>query len=342
MTDTLSRQWTMLRAIPLAPRKVSTAQLADQLRAAGFDVDLRTVQRDLHKLGEIFPLVVDDHKPAGWSWRRESPAFELPGMDLHAALAWRLAGAHVLHLLPQATRDHLQPYVQRADQVLAHATDNRLSRWSEKVRVIDQGLSLVPPPIDGQVLETVERALFTDRQLRIGYRRRGEADLRGYTVHPLGLVWRGATGYLVATAFSYRDPIQFALHRVDGAEVLAAARSVPDGFTIDAYIAAGAFDFLVGAAPLDLVVRVHPHVAARLHESPLGEDQRATIGADGWSELSATVADTTQLRVWLHGHADHVEIVAPASLRAEFAATSARIAARYAAAGGPGAQESAA
>ncbi len=62
----------MLRLIPRAPRKIDTATLQAALRAEGYVVDRRSIQRDLHKLSTVFPIVCDDaHKPYGWSWMRD-------------------------------------------------------------------------------------------------------------------------------------------------------------------------------------------------------------------------------------------------------------------------------
>lgn len=61
MGDTLLRQWTMLRAIPCAPRRKSTPELVEHLRAEGFDVTARTVQHGLNELfGRLFPTIYDD------------------------------------------------------------------------------------------------------------------------------------------------------------------------------------------------------------------------------------------------------------------------------------------
>jgi predicted DNA-binding transcriptional regulator YafY len=59
----------MLRIVPPAPRKIDTATIERRLRAEGFPIDRRSIQRDLQKLSTVFPIVCDDaHKPYGWSW----------------------------------------------------------------------------------------------------------------------------------------------------------------------------------------------------------------------------------------------------------------------------------
>lgn len=48
--DTLLRYLEMLRLIPKEPKSISTTELFEKLQNNGYDVELRTVQRDLNKL----------------------------------------------------------------------------------------------------------------------------------------------------------------------------------------------------------------------------------------------------------------------------------------------------
>lgn len=55
--------------LPRAPQKISARALTGLLAEAGWDVTVRTVERDLHRLRSVFPIRLDDeHKPFGWSW----------------------------------------------------------------------------------------------------------------------------------------------------------------------------------------------------------------------------------------------------------------------------------
>lgn len=65
MSDTLLRQWNILRLIPRQPGKISTREIKNKLQSQGFDVHIRTIQRDLEKLSAIWGLVCDEHKPGG-------------------------------------------------------------------------------------------------------------------------------------------------------------------------------------------------------------------------------------------------------------------------------------
>ena len=316
-TDTLLRQWTLLQLVPRAPRKVDTATLKRQLAERGYEVGQRSLQRDLLALALVFPLLCDDRsKPYGWSWMREAPAFDLPGMDPQAALAFHLVGDHLEHLLPLSTARHLGPHVRRAGQVLQALTPPGLGEWPAKVRVVPQGLPLTPPAVPEDVLETVYDALLRERCFVARYLRRGDTEERVYEVHPLGLVVRAGIFYLICCLNDHTDPRQLLLHRMLSAEPVDQPRRCPQDFDLDRYIAAGQLGFLLHGEQVDLRLRVHPAFAVTLRETPLRPDQEFTEGPDGHWVLEARVPDTRQLRCWLLSHGWLVEVLGPPELRA--------------------------
>lgn len=82
-----------LRAIP-REGKVSTTDLARKLEDAGFPINTRSVQRDLERLSQIYPLVSDTRsKPFGWQWAPGARAIVLPCLQrARAELAGDRAG----------------------------------------------------------------------------------------------------------------------------------------------------------------------------------------------------------------------------------------------------------
>lgn len=330
MPQAILRHWHTLRLLPRAPHKISTAMLRDRLADRGFAVDIRTVQRDLHNLSTCFPLVNDEpNRPLGWSWASGAQAFDVPGMDVHTALAFRLAEQYLNHLLPAVTTEYLSPHIQRARTVLNEVGQSGVPGWVDKVRVVPGGLPMAPPRVQQAVLEVVHEALLRGRRLELSYRPRGASEPKGYLVSPHALVYRESIAYLVVSVREYDDILQFALHRVVSATLLDTPIRKPASFSLDDYIAAGEFGFLVGTAPLALVARLHANAAVRLQETPLSADQTLTPLSEHHLELRGTVADTTQLRTWIKGHGALCEVIGPASLRAELAAEAAEMCRNY-------------
>ncbi len=330
MSDALMRHWQMLRLVPRAPVKASTARLRDKLAERGFDIDIRSVQRDLHKLSTQFPLICDNKRPNGWSWARGANLFDVPGIDLHTALAFVLASEHLAHLLPHATVDYLKPHIARSQNVIEKAQDCGVGAWNRAVRAIPSTLPTQPPSIDREVLEAVHDALTAHRQLDVVYRRRGEEDDRTYVVNPLGLVYRDAIAYLVCTLWHYQDVKQLAVHRIVSAELTDNVATGPEDFDLDAYIDAGEFAFKLGADPIHLVARFDERAAVRLLETPIAADQTSSVADDGRVQICATLHDTVQLRVWLRSYGYLCEVMQPQALRDELAEDARKAAANYA------------
>ena len=321
----------MLRFIPRAPARIAVKDLQEQLRDADFKVSTRTVQRDLLDLSTVFPLVSDDReKPYGWSWQREAPSFDLPGLSIPDALTLTLVEQHLRNQLPPTALDALQPQFRSAARIL-NATDQSISSkaWLGKVRTIAPLQPLQAPALDENCQRTVYLALMKDLQLKLSYKKRDAETATLYPiVHPLAIVQRGGIVYLVCTFADYEDVRTLALHRVKEAELIYTTAKRSQRFDLDAYIASGAFGFLTGP-PIILRATFQRPVAEHLFETPLSPDQVLEMRDDGSVHLTATVASTRTLVFWLTGFGAAVEVHHPAKLRAELKAAAIAMAATY-------------
>jgi len=318
--ETLLRQWQTLRMIPRHPRKITATELCASLNGDGFTVGKRTVERDLQSLALIFPLVSDERsKPYGWGWQKDAPAFDLPGISNSEAITLLLAREHLRTLLPASTITQLQPYFAVAEQKLNTLEQHSgIAGWQHKVRVIPPTQPLLAPKIDEAVQGTLYEALLHDRLCNITYQKREATKPENYPVHALGLVQRGQVLYLVCTIKNYPHIRLLALHRILSAELLNEAISPTADFDLDAYIASGALGWLPKET-IQLKAIFSSEVAAHLYETPLSEDQIMTEIPDGRVQLTAKVQETLQLRWWLQGFGDAVEVIKPIHLRKQIA-----------------------
>ena len=214
--------------------------------------------------------------------------------------------------------------------MLEGLTDHGLSAWPDKVRVVPSGLAMRPPAIDADVQEQVQSALFNERRLQMQYRRRGEKEVRDYVLNPLGLVYRDGVAWLIASVREYDTALQFGLHRMVSAVVLDVPRRVPPRFSLDLWLASHALEFLFQDQLLPLEAVFSKYAVVRLQETPLAADQVLTELADGRWHVRVEVPDTQQLRAWLCSQGAHVEVLGPASLRAELQATATAMMKTYA------------
>jgi predicted DNA-binding transcriptional regulator YafY len=324
--STLQRQWVLLQAIP-RQRQITIGELHDIIVDRGFPVSKRTIERDLEELELIFMLKSNkSSRPYGWRWDPLAKVLDIPGMDPTMALSFKLVEKHLERLMPRSSLQHLQSHFERANEVLEQSK-GPLRSWTEKICVIPRGQRLQEPVLQEGVMDSVYQALLEERQFKVRYRIKSGQE-KEYIVHPLGLVLRDQLAYLVCTLFDYGDTLQLVLHRMHEVELLDEAAIQPEGFSLQAYIQASHFDY-----PADGQIRLEalfePAAAQHLAETPLSDDQQSHLMADGRVRIRATVMDTQQLRWWLLGFGDQVEVAAPAPLRATFAAIARRNAERY-------------
>ena len=316
--ETILRQWQMLRYIPRYPHKISARELKEKLDSENFTVSKRTIERNLMDLSATFPLALDDRdKPYGWSWQKDAPAFDLPGLGNSEALTMMMVEQHLNTLLPATTLEVLEPYFKAAKQHLKTLPKaQQVSSWLNKVRTVSPNQPLLPPKIRPEVQHAVSEGLLMDRQLQITYRRRGDPKTAQYRIHPLALIQRGGLVYLAVCINDHHDTRTLALHRIETVTILKESSQYPAEFNIDDEIAKGRFGFGDGTM-ITLKAKFRHGCGDHLFETPLSKDQKVEELPDGNLLLTATVASTPQLSWWLLALGDGAEVIEPLKLRDE-------------------------
>ena len=309
--DTIIRQLDMLRLIRREPAKITARSIHDKLRLHGFDVDKRTIERDLRDLSRVFPLIADvRERPYGWSWKKGAPSLDIPRLTPDEALALKLLEQYLKGLLPLSVVDHLRPHFDAASHVLeGERKANKTSAWLKKIAVVQPTQPLLPPKQDPKIQRVVYDAVLRERQLMIRYQKPANeaaedgiaAPLPDQRIHPLGLVQRGAVTYVVVRFDKYEKPRTLALHRIKAVAILDEPAKAPEGFSLQDYIDKGAFGFGGSGKMVKLVLRMDKAAAKHLYETPLATDQ--TIEPDGAKHVivRATVQDNEQLNWWILG-----------------------------------------
>ncbi len=315
--DTLFRYLAMLQLIPRAPHYRATTTLQALLEERGFNVEMRTIQRDLEKMSAHFPLLCNrETRPFRWSF---DPAFKsnLPALDTATALTLVLAEQYLSGLMPQIAIDQLAGQFETARKYLDGLNGNRLAHWSEYVKAIPNGKALIPAPIEHNVWQLVTDALLNHYALGVEYRSRSKDAHKTFTLHPLGIVARHSVSYLLATVNDYEDVRQFALHRIRKLEPSKQPYRPKSGFCVDRYISTGAFGYPLDEQQVQLKARIRPEVAWLLSETPLSEMQTLSteVDLDGWCWLDAEVPNDQQTQWWIQGFGSAIDVVEPVSWR---------------------------
>ena len=336
MSNNFYRHWLMLSKIPVRESGrggIGSKELEEYLAREGFVVHQRTVQRDLVTFSKLFADLKSDgnRDMLGWYWQKDSQLLDLPAMPPEVALSFQLTQQFLDQAMPPSVKESLSPYFNRADQVLSvlQQANNTLSHWHEKIRFLPRNQALIPAEIKPEILSCVYKAVLEGKCIAVTYVNK-EGNEKQYDLHPQAIVVRDSVIYMVATLWKYTDLMHFALHRLISCEISETDYRPLENFSLDDYIATGTFDYAQELSnTIKLTVYFEPSAGSHLLETPLSEDQKIVHKRDGRLEINATVNDSMQLRWWLLGFGDKVEVVKPKKLRDEFSKISQNMLALY-------------
>lgn len=312
--DTVFLTIEILQRIPPSPRKITSRQLKEQLEQAGFQRDLRSVQRLLKELPDHYEIECDERsKPYGYCWSKNAKGFSLPGLNEQESLLLHLAEQHLRNLLPTRLMKSMDGFFKQAQETLAPHGDAKLARqWLGKVRVVSSRQPLLPPEIRPGVLDAVSNALYQNQWLEVDYE-----NQRGHRtkarVMPLGLAQQDQCLYLVCRYDGYDNTRHLALHRLHKATAEPWTFERPR-FDLKKHEAAGHFGFGEGKL-IKLSFRIDKEAGFHLLESRLSKDQQVQE-EDSCYLITATLVDSAMLQWWLNGFADSVWDVSRESLDA--------------------------
>jgi predicted DNA-binding transcriptional regulator YafY len=325
---TLSRQWELLRQLPSRSPGITSADLVNRLKDAGFTISKRSIERDLNELSLIFPLARNDKSiPFGWHWMPDACA-DLRGISITEALSLALVEEAVRPLLPSSMLKALDARFTHARQKLEHLSSaNKAARWLDKVASVQPDMNLQAPEVPDAILETLQTALLEERQLHCQYYSAHNDKLSDLTLNPLALVQRGRISYLIGTAHPHTDVRQFAVHRFRQLQALPTAAQGLEDFSLQRYLGSDAMQF-GDSDRIELHAWISDGLARLIRETPLSNDMTLTA-LDQGHHLQATVSNSWQLRWWLLSQGDALIVEQPQGLRMQIAETLRSAAALY-------------
>ena len=319
--DRLARMTRILGLLNAHPDGMKPGEIARRV-----DSSVRTVYRDLRSIeGELgMPLWSDAGR-----WGVEADAFlpplkltrsEAMAVVLSARLMIRYADKYdpdlasafekLAAVLPPALREHVD---RTLDDLSRRPTDETFSRhvrlltqaWAER-RVVS--LDYAPAPYAPEAAPRTAR-------------------VRPYLIEPS---LQTHALYLIGFDETRSGMRTFKIERIRDVSL------TPDGFgeaetraELDGMFER-AWDIIADQEPVDVVLRFTATVASRVLEARWHPTQKVSEEPDGSLTWQATVAGPIEIRLWILSWGDEVEVVGPAALRDDVAATHARAAARYA------------
>ncbi len=309
--ETLMMSLEILKRIPRS-RKISAPELQTQLCEAGFDRNLRTIQRQLDSLSEHFDIDRDDRsKPYGYSWKSASSGFSLPGLNEQESVLLTLAEQHLANLLPANLMKSMSGFFEQAKLQLDSGKNKNARIWPSKVRVVSTRQRLLPPKMVDGVFEIVSNALYADHWLDITYEN-GAGKKSSSRVMPLGLAQQGERLFLVCRFEGYDNERSLALHRIKTANNTGLVFDRPANFNLQQYDDDGRFGFSHGRT-ISLVFSLPKIDGLHLIETPLATNQKVVEDGDLYV-FSVTIVESEQLKWWLRGFGSNLRLKNPPEL----------------------------
>ena len=311
--ETLQIALEMVRRIPKG-RTITGPQLQKQLAEAGYERDMRTIQRQLETLSEFFDLERDEtSKPYRYSWKERAKGLTLPGLTPQESLLLTLAEQQLSSVLPARLMKSMEGFFAQAHECLSAVPNAQREReWLQKIRFVSTSQPLIPPKIIPLVFEEVSNALYANQWLDVTYTNADEVTAPR-RVMPLGLAQQGPRMYLVCRFEGYDNERSLALHRIGTAKATGLGFERPPAFDLKQYEADGRFGYGEGER-IQLRFCIDKEAGYHLLESPLSEDQKVQVLADEY-EITATVVDSAMLDWWLRGFGDAVGSVTKRRLK---------------------------
>lgn len=302
--ETLQLSHELLRRIPKG-RTITAPELHQQLAEAGYEREMRTIQRQLETLSEFYDIERDDSsKPYRYRWKENAKGLSLPGLSAQESLLLTLAEQQLRNLLPAKLMNSMQGFFKQARGQLDENGRSQSEReWLDKVRVVSTSQPLLPPKVHSNVFEQVSNALYGNQWLDVNYQNAAGKTTRS-RVMPLGMAQQGPRMYLVCRFEGYDNERCLALHRMISASASTLTFDRPKDFDLQQFDDNGRFGYGNGTR-IRLSFRIEKEAGLHIVECPLSLDQQV-VELDEEYEITATVVDSAMLDWWLRGFGDAV------------------------------------
>lgn len=297
--------------------RVTAAQVAAEL-----EVSTRTARRDLEALAIAgIPVYSQAGRSGGWS---------LVGGARTDLTGLTAAEARTLFLVAGPS-SAVTPEVKMALRKLIQALPETFRAEAEQAAsaiVLDPAEwgsdSPEPPPH----LESLQQAIITGVQVKLGYRDR-QGNVTERTIHPLGLVSKQHTWYLIAgTGTGQRT---FRVWRVQSAQLTDEPSVRPADFDLSQEWETIAANIAELRGEQTVSALAEPRAISWLH-AQFGMDRvslRSTTTDDGRLHVEITFPTTHTPVAELAGLAPFVEVLEPANLRTELHSLGQRLVTQY-------------
>ena len=323
----MSQGWAMSRSLSRAARlreienllfhNAQGLRVVELARACG--VNRRTIYRDIDLLSDAgVPIWQDDGR------------YGIIRDQYVATVRLRFSEAVALYIAARLLARHADehnPHIVAALNKVATAFPEPLAgyvaRTAEAVR---------DRPVDDsfvQVLETVTMCWADTHKVSIWYRSLRSGEISQRVLAPYMIEPSSSGGlYVIGHDDRSNETRTFKLERLERAERLPDTYEIPASFDPTSYLA-DAWGIMSGGEPEEVALRFSADVTPIIGERTWHPSQEISYEQDGTVILHVLVSDPREMRPWIRSWGAEVEVLTPASLRADLAEEARRLAELY-------------
>ena len=299
-TDRLLNIWLLLAP---NPRGYTVKELAER-----FEVDIRTIYRDMTALGTDLKVPVYNEKKR---WKIMDSHF-LPPMrfTLTEALNIFLA-ARLMLRYSQRYDPNIDATFTKLGAVLPPALAEQVRKtmdWMRRLEKKDRQL---------RVLATVAEGWVSQRRVKIRYRaleaeKTAEREIEPYFIEP---AVPGHASYVVAYCH-LKDAVRtFKIERIETAELTDEPYTIPADFDANEFFGSS-WGIVVEGEVKTVRLRIRePEIMRIMEETTWHPSQVLEKQKDGSMIMTLYVTDTVDLFSWIMGWGEKVEVLEPEELR---------------------------
>lgn len=278
--------------------------------AAHFEVNIRTVYRDIAALGEA-GVPISGEAGVGYSLVR---GYHLPPVSLtpEEAVSLFLGGEMVRHFGDASMQGPMGTALLKLQAVLPREYQDEVGRLGEATCLEARGCG--PDEIDQKTLLPVYRAIVGRRVMRLHYCGLADARAKERCVEPLGVTYHTDAWYLIAWCRMRSDIRQFRLSRIRAFEILAERFLPRSDFSVKTYLQSQ----FEAAERLTAHVWFHPRAVDRARRQSMnGFTQERTV-LDG-VEVEMKTYSLAWFARWIASFGPDARVLGPEALRQEMA-----------------------
>ena len=288
------------------------------------EVSTKTIQRDIDFMRDQMGLPID-YDPSGHGYYYTRKVVQFPTMKISEGELVALSVARKALAQYRGT-NYEKPLRDAFEKLTAGLRDQIHFAWKEELeqsisfRAAGQSLG------DLTTFDVTSQCILKSEEMEFGYRKLHSESDEARLVQPLHLSCIDNQWYLFAADRGRKGETRtFALMRMVRPRGTGEHFERTEKFSLDEHLA-GSFGVFSSPDPSEVRLRFDAFAGRLIRERTWHASQRIDLLDDGGLELSMRVGVSPEVEKWILGWGEHIEVLAPLTLREQIANTARKMA----------------